>query len=64
MTDSSAKRTVQINVKMAPEDFALLKKAADVLWPDAVLTRSGIVLGLSKLGAKRVLKEKGKSKGA
>lgn len=62
--DSSPKRTVQVNVKMAPEDFALLKRAADLLWPDAVLTRSAVVLGLSKLGAKRVLKEKGRREGA
>jgi hypothetical protein len=61
--ESNPKRTVQVNVKMSPEDMALLKKAADLLWPDAVLTRSGIVLGLSKLGAKRVLKEKGGRKG-
>jgi uncharacterized protein (DUF1778 family) len=61
--EPNPKRTVQVNVKMSPEDMALLKKAADLLWPDAVLTRSGIVLGLSKLGAKRVLKEKGGRKG-
>lgn len=28
------KRTVQVNVKMSPEDFALLKKAAEKRWPD------------------------------
>jgi hypothetical protein len=48
---SSSKRTVQVNVKMSVEDFALLKKAADDLWPDAVLTNSSIVLGLAKLGS-------------
>jgi hypothetical protein len=53
--ESGTKRTVQVTVKMSPEDLALLKKAADRLWPDAVLTRSGIVLGLSKIGAKRAL---------
>lgn len=43
-----AKRTVQVNVKMSEEDFALLKRAAAAHWPDAVITNSGIVLGLAK----------------
>lgn len=47
----SSKRTVQVNVKMSVEDFELLKKAADALWPNAVLTNSSIVLGLAKLGS-------------
>lgn len=58
--DSSPKRTVQVNVKMSPHDFDRLKKAADAIWPDAELTNSGIVLGLAKLGAREVLKKKGK----
>jgi hypothetical protein len=49
------KRTVQVNVKMSPEDFNLLKKAADKRWPEAVMTNSGIVLGLAKLAAKATL---------
>ena len=49
------KRTVQVNVKMSPEDFNLLKKAAAKKWPDAVMTNSGIVLGLAKISAKNVL---------
>ena len=55
----SAKRTVQINVRMTSEDFALLRKAANTLWPEAVLSNSGIVLGLAKLGARDALKKKG-----
>jgi hypothetical protein len=51
----ASKRTVQVNVKMSEEDFALLKKAAAAHWPDAVLTNSGIVLGLAKIGGKAVL---------
>ena len=58
--DSSPKRTVQVNVKMSPHDYATLKRAADALWPDAELTNSGIVLGLAKLGARDILKKKGK----
>jgi hypothetical protein len=49
------KRTVQVNVKMSPEDFQLLKKASEKKWPDAVMTSSGIVLGLAKIAAKGVL---------
>jgi uncharacterized protein (DUF1778 family) len=54
----STKRTVQINVRMTSEDYALLEKAANALWPEAVLTKSGIVLGLARIGAKDVLKKK------
>ena len=43
------KRTVQVNVKMTEEDFALLRKAAEKRWPDAVITNSGIVLALAKI---------------
>jgi len=51
---SSGKRTVQVNVKMSGEDFALLKEAAQRLWPDAVISNSGILLGLAKIAAKTV----------
>jgi hypothetical protein len=51
------KRTVQVNVKMSPEDFQLLTKAADRKWPDAVMTNSGIVLGLAKIAARETLKD-------
>ena len=55
---SNPKRTVQVNVKMTADDFSTLKKAANVLWPGAVLTNSGIVLGLAKIGAREALKKK------
>jgi hypothetical protein len=51
------KRTVQVNVKMSPEDFQLLKKAAEKKWPDAVMTNSGIVLGLAKISAREVFRK-------
>jgi hypothetical protein len=44
---------VQINVKMSEEDYALFHEVARALWPGAVLSNSGIVLGLAKLGAKK-----------
>ena len=54
------KRTTSVTVKMTAEDFALLQKAADAIWPKAVLTRSGVVLGLARIGAESVLKTKKK----
>lgn len=51
------KRTVQVNVKMSPDDFQLLKKAAEKKWPDAVMTNSGIILGLAKISARDVLRK-------
>jgi hypothetical protein len=53
---SGGKRTVQVNVKMSGEDFALLQAAAQQLWPDAVISNSGILLGLAKLAAKRAVR--------
>ncbi len=55
------KRTVQVNVKMSPEDFNLLKRAAEKRWPDAVMTNSGIVLALAKIAAKTTLITKAKT---
>ena len=49
------KRTVQVNVKMSPEDFKLMTEAADKKWPDAVMTNSGIVLALAKIAARDIL---------
>jgi len=49
------KRTVQVNVKMSEEDFSLLQKAAQKHWPDAVMTNSGIVLGLAKMSARDIV---------
>jgi hypothetical protein len=54
------KRTIQVNVKMSEEDFALLKKAADKRWPDAVMTNSGIVLALARIASKDILGQRRK----
>jgi len=40
---------------MSEEDFSLLKRAADELWPRAILTNSSILLGLAKIHAEEVL---------
>jgi uncharacterized protein (DUF1778 family) len=57
MTDPG-KRSVQINVRLNEQDFELVKKAAAKLWPEAVLSNSGILLGLAKMAAKEVLDSK------
>jgi hypothetical protein len=49
------KRTVQVNVKMTQEDFAFLRKAAGKRWPDAIMTNSGIVLGLAIITVRKTL---------
>jgi hypothetical protein len=54
------KRTIQVNVKMTPEDFKLLRRAAEKRWPDAVMTNSGIVLAFARIAAREAL-HKGKS---
>jgi hypothetical protein len=52
------KRTVQVNVRMNEHDFELIKKAADKLWPHAVMSNSGVLLGLAKMAASQVLERK------
>jgi hypothetical protein len=53
-----SKRTVQVNVKMSEQDFDLLQKAADLRWPGAIISNSGILLGLAKIVAKDILSSK------
>jgi len=54
------KRIIQVSVKMTEEDYAFFKKAADTVWPKAVLSRSGIILGLARIGAESVVTHKHK----
>jgi len=56
--EPTGKRTIQINVKMNASDFELLRKAADIVWPEAILSNSGIILGLAKIAAKDIAKKK------
>jgi hypothetical protein len=53
----STKRTVEANVKMSAGDSDSLKRAADALSPGAILSNSGIILGLAKIAAKRCAPE-------
>jgi hypothetical protein len=53
------KRTVQNRlISTGAIAFIRIQRAANVRWPDAVLTNSGILLGLAKLAARDVLKGK------
>jgi uncharacterized protein (DUF1778 family) len=56
--EPNGKRTLQVNVRLSVEDFELIKRAAASLWPDAVLTNSGILLGLAKIAARDILSRK------
>lgn len=53
--NDAGKRTIQVNVRMSEEDYELLMRAAGKLWPDAIISNSGVLLGLAKLTAKDVL---------
>jgi uncharacterized protein (DUF1778 family) len=33
--EQNPKRTLQVNVRLSVEDFKLIKRAANTLWPDA-----------------------------
>ena len=57
--EQNGKRTIQVNVRLSAEDFKLIERAATALWPDAVLSNSGILLGLAKIAARNVLTPKG-----
>ena len=56
-TDNS-KRTVQVNVRMSEKDLKLIGDAAKALWPGAVLTNSGILLGLARIAAREATSTK------
>jgi hypothetical protein len=56
------KRTTSVRVKMIETDYAKLAKAANRLWPKALLTRSSIVLGLALIGAESVLPKRKEKK--
>jgi hypothetical protein len=54
--EPNGKRTIQVNVRLSAEDFTLMQKAANALWPDAVLTNSGVLLGLARIAARDAVK--------
>ncbi|MGH9607446.1 MAG: hypothetical protein ACRD3N_17290 [Terracidiphilus sp.] len=47
---------------MSEGDYKLLQAAACALWPEAVLSNSGILLGLARIAAKDILGKSPKAK--
>jgi hypothetical protein len=56
----SEKRTEVVTVRLTARDMELLQSAAEVLWPGAVITKSGLVLGLARMMADDVLDKRPK----
>jgi hypothetical protein len=48
------KRTKALTVRVTPDDLNRIREAARKLWPGAVLSVSGIILGLARLKADEV----------
>jgi uncharacterized protein (DUF1778 family) len=55
-----SKRSTSVTLKMTADDYEKLTKAASVLWPKALLTKSSMVLSLALIAAEDVLKGKKK----
>lgn len=55
---SMPKRSTSVTLKMTADDYEKLKKAAAVLWPKALLTKSSMILSLALIAADDVLKGK------
>lgn len=60
MSTRVAKRTIVVTVRITEEDQAKFHQCAERIWPGAVLSESGIVLGLARLGCQTALEEKRK----
>jgi hypothetical protein len=52
------KRILQVGCRMSTEDLALLRKAAEKLWPGMPITNSTLVLTLARLKAQEVLESR------
>lgn len=50
-----SKRTIAVNVRVSDTDWTLLQKAAHKLWPGAIVSNAGIILGLARLAAQNCL---------
>jgi len=47
---------LQVNSRISPEDLALLRKAAEKLWPGISITNSTLLLMLARMKAHDVVK--------
>jgi hypothetical protein len=54
----AGKKTIQINVKMSEQDHELILQAAARFWPNAILSKSAMVLGLARMRARQALGRK------
>ena len=55
---SVAKRSLQINVRLAPDDLKAMRQAAERIWPGMPLTNSTLLLTLAKQKADEILQKK------
>jgi len=51
----TAKRPLQVNVRLSQADLDLLHRAAERRWPGVPLTKSTLLLTLAKLKAEEIL---------
>jgi hypothetical protein len=54
----SPKRSLQVNVRLAPDDLKLMRQAAQRLWPGLAISNSTLLLTLARLHAESVSKKK------
>ena len=50
-------RSVSVTAKMCQADYDLLERAANRIWPRAVMTRSNLILGLALIAAQDIEKK-------
>jgi hypothetical protein len=53
---NAGKRIVSVTVRMSESDAQLFERAAARLWPEAVMSRSAMLLGVARIGAREVLR--------
>ena len=58
MKNGGEKRTVSVTVRMSEEDEARFQQVAQRLWPNAVMSRSAVILSLARMCADTHLKRK------
>jgi hypothetical protein len=52
------KRTKALTVRVTPGDLIKLQDAARLIWPGAVISMSGVILGLARMKAEEVAASK------
>lgn len=56
---TSEKRSVSKTVKMTPSDYALIRRAAKIMWPeDTHPSDSRTIITLARMGAKAAIAKK------